>query len=364
MHFLQKSYFNRILFANYCQAKIDLQQIFMQKIEPSKQLEFFARLKNLIPPNTSMVQELADLLQISSDSMYRRLRGETSLTFDEIITLCQEFKISFDSFIGSSAASVTFNYTQMESGELSFKNYLISTRNDLLKIRNAPNPHIIYACEDIPIFHNINFIDIASFKMMYWMKAILNVSSLDNQLFNSQAVPNELKELGKEIYQLYCSIPSTEIWTETTIRSTLKQIEFFWEAGMFSSKEDALNVIDSLNSTLEIIQKQTEQGSKSLTNPQSSENQGNYSVYFSEIELTNNCVFVKMGDIHAVYLGHLTFNTMNTTDATYCRQTEKWLENLVKKSTLISQVAEKTRYKFFQGMYQSIVKLVEQIKSS
>lgn len=319
-----------------------------------RQIDFFERIKDLIPVQNSMVHELSELLEISTDSMYRRIRGETSLTFDEVGKLCNHFKISFDSFINIESGNVTFNYTNMEEGEISFKKYLTSMRDDLRIIKGAQNHLITYACEDIPIFHNINHIDIASFKMMYWMKAILNTPELEGVKFSANAVSQELKDLGQEIYELYCSIPSIEIWTDTTIRSTIKQIEFFWEAGMFSSKEDALQVISSLRKTIKVIQKQAEEGTKVLNRNKAPEEVDNYSFYFSEIELTNNCVLVNLGQIQAVYLGHLTFNTMNTSNATYCAQTQHWMENIIKKSTLISKVAEKNRYQFFNTIYTTL----------
>jgi hypothetical protein len=37
------------------------------------------------------------------------------------------------------------------------------------------------------------------------------------------------------------------------------------------------------------------------------------------------------------------------------------MENLIRKSTLISKVAEKNRYRFFQGMYTAIDSLLERI---
>ncbi len=333
----------------------------MKETHIERQVIFFERIKELVPSNTSLVFELTELLEISTDSMYRRMRGETSLTFDELEIICNKYKISFDSFINLESNNVTFNYTLMEEGEISFKKYLVSMRDDLLRIKAAKNHLITYACEDIPIFHNINFIDIASFKMMYWMKAILNIPSLEGVQFSSNAVSDELKELGKEIYQLYCSIPSVEIWTDTTIKGTLNQIEFFWDAGMFNSADDAIHVINSLKKTLEIIQKQAESGSKVLDRIKTPEEENNYSFYFSEIEITNNCVLVNLGAAQAVYLGHLTFNTMNTSNATYCKQTTIWMENLIRKSTLISKVAEKNRYRFFQGMYTAIDSLLERI---
>lgn len=331
-----------------------------EEVAMQKQLEFFKKIKDLIPESTSMVHELSDLLGLSTDSMYRRLRGETSVTFDELITLCNHFKISFDSFINIESGNVTFNYTLMDKGYESFKQYLISIRDDLKIIKAAKNHLITYACEDIPIFHNINSKDIAAFKMMYWLKAILNIPELDGLKYSPDLISDELKVLGREIYELYCTIPSVEVWTDTTITSTLKQIEFFWASGAFESIQDVFKVCESLRESISIIEKQAGLGAKVIKNL-SPEIEDNYSVYFSEIELTNNCVLVNLGESKAVYLGHLTFNVMSTSNATYCHETELWMNNIVRKSTLISKVAEKTRYQFFKEIYRDIDKFIEKI---
>lgn len=329
-----------------------------------KQLEFLKRIKDLIPSNTSPILELSEILDLSTDSMYRRLRGETALTFDEVVILCNHFKISFDSFINLDSGNVTFNYTIMEEGENSFKKYLTSIRNDL-KIIKAAKKHILtYSCEDIPIFHNINSQKIASFKMLYWMKAILNLPSLEDIKYDIGHVSDDLIALGQEIYNLYCAIPSVEIWTDTTIASTVKQIEFFWASGVFKSKEDTIEVLESLRETIKKIQKQADAGTKILEGFRTEENENNYSLYLSEIEVTNNCVLANYDDTQTVYLGHFSFNTMNTSNSAYCKETEVWLNNIIRKSTLISKVAEKTRYQFFQRMYSYLDSVIEKIRNT
>jgi hypothetical protein len=252
----------------------------------------------------------------------------------------------------------------MEEGENSFKKYLTAIRDDLRIIKNAKQKLITYACEDIPIFHNINSDKIASFKMLYWMKAILNLPTLENIKYDSMLIAEDLMDLGQEIYNLYSSIPSIEIWTDTTLTSTVKQIEFFWASGMFKSKEDALEVCESLYSSIKRIEKQAELGTKMIDSVDSDEFENNYSFYFSEIELTNNCVLVELNEIKAVYMGHLSFNTMNTSNATYCHETEKWLNNIMRKSILLSKVAEKNRYQFFNNMYSYLDSVKERIKNS
>jgi hypothetical protein len=48
------------------------------------QSAFFDRIRKTIPANVSLVDELAEILDVSRDSAYRRMRGETVLSLDEV----------------------------------------------------------------------------------------------------------------------------------------------------------------------------------------------------------------------------------------------------------------------------------------
>src|ERR1051326_3736751 len=96
-----------------------------EKNETSAQTELMQRIKEMLPPNISFVDELGDLLGVSNDSAYRRIRGETALSIEEIALICKKFKISFDTFINSSDAGlVTFSYKPLSSTTESFRLYL------------------------------------------------------------------------------------------------------------------------------------------------------------------------------------------------------------------------------------------------
>jgi len=83
----------------------------------------------------------------------------------------------------------------------------------------------------------------------------------------------------------------------------------------------------------------------------------NYKLYNSDVTIGNNCILVNMGEVKATYLSHHTFNAMITTNNSFCNETDSWLKNLIKKSTLISGVSEKQRYQFFKKISQNIEKL-------
>ncbi len=60
---------------------------------------FLEKVRKSLPSNISFVDELAENLSISRDSAYRRIRGETVLSLDEVSQICKRFKMSLDEII-------------------------------------------------------------------------------------------------------------------------------------------------------------------------------------------------------------------------------------------------------------------------
>lgn len=334
-----------------------------KKAASAKQNQFLKRIEDLLPPSSSLVHELAELLQISTDSAYRRIRGETLLSIEEIIVLCNHFNISFDAFSKAEKNIVTFSYKTFENRAENLLEYLKEIYSDLTRIQSIPESHIIYACQDIPVFYHYNYSEIAAFKFFYWMRSIMNISDLEIQKYNPGLITPEIIEVAQNIFNLYSQVSSTEIWTDTTIQSTLKQIAFYWEAGVFNDKEEAISVCESLRNEISHIHGQAK---KSIKLPgigkEQEHGQKKYNLYFSEIEITNNCVLIKLGNTKAVHLSHFSFYTMKTMNDVYCSKTEEWLDSLIKKTTLISGVSEKTRHQFFNKMFRSIDGLIKKIR--
>jgi hypothetical protein len=143
-----------------------------------------------------------------------------------------------------------------------------------------------------------------------------------------------------------------------SIQSTLKQIDFYWESGIFNSAEEAIEICNDLEEEIKCLQKQCELNTKFIDTPEHK----NFAFYYSEIEITNNCVWIDLVIKQAVYLSHFSFYTMKTLNESYAKKTEVWLESLIKKTTLISGVAEKTRFQFFNNMYKQIQQLKVKIQ--
>jgi len=312
-------------------------------MRPNYQALFIEKVKAQLPSNIGLADALSDLLNISKDAAYRRIRCETDLTLDEVLMICEYYKITFESL--SNPNAVAFHFKQLSPDVDSFKQYLEGMLSDLQRIKSFDNASIIYAAEDIPVFHHFPYPLLSAFKIYYWMRSVMNVKSLEGTSFKVGLIPEEVLELGVKIYNTYAAIPSAEIWTDGTISSTLDQIAYYWDAGLFESKEIAWQVCDELSAELQRIKLLTELGTKHLVP---------FQFFHNDIMIGNNCVLIKAGSTRFCYLSHHSFNFMLTTDASFSAETESWLENMMRRSMLISGVSEKQRNIFFSAMLKRV----------
>ena len=77
--------------------------------ETNLQRELFNHIRNSMPNHLSMVDAIAEILNISYDSVYRRIRGEKPISLDELKILCARFNLSLDQVLQLNTESVVFN---------------------------------------------------------------------------------------------------------------------------------------------------------------------------------------------------------------------------------------------------------------
>jgi hypothetical protein len=324
------------------------------------QSQFIKKLKEMVPPTVSLADEMADILEVSTDSAYRRLRGETAISLDEAYRICSKYSISIDSVFSAKGDTVTFNYTHLTDSHEQFFKYMTGIYETIKKINSFPKKKMIYAADQVPMFHSLHDEKLAAFKYFYWQRSVMNVPELQSEKFDLNIIPAELMQLGKKIFNLYTSIPSIEIWSEDTIMTPCRQVEFYFESGAFKCREDAIEIILRLKSMVEWLQKSAELENKDFAgrNPESS-----FALYNSDLVIGTNCIHINTGDYNFSYISFNTMNSLTTGNQVFCTEIEHWMRNLIQKSTLISGTAEKQRYRFFSQLHKSIDASIERIKN-
>jgi transcriptional regulator with XRE-family HTH domain len=319
----------------------------------SIQSTFLNEIKKKIPQNLSLADELAELLNISRDSAYRRIRGETLLSLDEVKKICTHFNVSLDTLLSPNSEMVSFNNRKIDRVHFTFEMWQKSILNNLEMICSFPEKELWYAAKDIPFFHYYVFPKLAAFKMFFWMKTYHQYPEYEQVKFSFDLIPKDLIETGKRLWDRYAEIPCIEIWSDETSVVTLRQIEYYHEIGVITSAQ-AHELCDEYSKMLDHIQLCAKTGTKG-------NNSARFSMYKNDILIAETTIFFKMGDKRVTFLTYNTMNVLTTSHELFCKNMENFLTNVINKSIQISTSGEKERTRFFNSMQSSIQLLRKKI---
>jgi hypothetical protein len=313
---------------------------------PEIQPLFLEQVKAKLPPHVSFPDELAEILKISRDSAYRRIRGETILSLEEVRTICNYYRLSLDALLAPTQDSISFNHRAINSSTFTFSDWLASILKNLEMIHQFPQRELVYCAKDMPIFHYFLFPQLAAFKMYFWMKVYHRYPQYETATFNSKVVPVEYSAIGERIWKHYSEVPCTEIWSDEVANITSRQIEYAYESG-FMTKDQSDSLFGDCSGLLEKVKKFAVEGSKNGKD-------SNYSLYKNDILIADTTILFKMGEKRVTYLTYNTMNILTTSEESFCGIVDDYFTNLVNKSILISKTGERERNKFFNRITENI----------
>ena len=320
---------------------------------PSQEF-LFQRIKELLPPQVSLVDAVAEILHISSDSAYRRIRGETPVVLDEARELCRHYKLSLDQVLNVQSGATLFQNVRIDLKNYSYEKYLTDIIKQLKYIGSFIHKEIIYLTKDMPLFHNFYYKPLIAFRYFFWMRNIIQHPDFQNREFELNCVSPEIEKLSRELAMAYNQVSSSEIWNTESINSAILQIEFYKDSGYFSSAADIKTVYESLEETFVHLKQQVEFGRKFMPEENPESKKDNFSFFFNRVILGDNTVMVITDKVKTVFINYDVLNYMFTRDEAFCNPCYDDLQQMMKKSTQISQTSEKQRNIFFNIMLNKI----------
>jgi hypothetical protein len=320
----------------------------------------FQRIKELLPPHASLVDTVADLLHVSSDSAYRRIRGETPVVLDEARELCRHFKISLDQILNVQSGATLFQNVRIDVKNYSYEKYLSDIIKQINYTGSFIHKEIIYLTKDMPLFHNFYYRPLIAFRYFFWMKSIIHHPDFQQRNFDLNCISPEIESLSRELSVAYNKIPSSEIWNTESINSAILQIEFYRDCGYFARAEDIKTIYNALEETFIHLKNQAEHGCKYMPEENYETKKTNFNFYYNRFVLGDNTIMVVTDKVKTVFINYDVLNYMTTRDESFCNPMYNDLQSLMKKSTLISQSSEKQRNIFFNIQ---INKIRERIKN-
>ncbi len=320
----------------------------------SVQRSLFKQVKAILPTHLSLPEEVAQLLGVSSDSAYRRIRGEKLMDIGELMQVAARYGISLDALLAQAGKAFVFQGRFVGSTDFGPAEWLQSMNVQLEQIASLPDPVFIFRAEDIPSFHHFQIPELALFKLFFWRRTILNDPAFRSKRFDLHDKDDTLLAQLRKVALTYKRLPTTEIWNADSLNAFLRQVAFYHEAGLFVRDTDVEVIHAKVLEMIDHLQHEAEAGVKFMMGEPASTGSAKYTLYLSETMTGDNMIHATGGGRCMVFINHSAINYISTSDPVFCEQTHQSIRNVMEKSVLISGTGEKVRNKYFRDLRAAV----------
>jgi transcriptional regulator with XRE-family HTH domain len=320
------------------------------------QHQLFNEIKSKIPPHVSATEEIAKVLDVSVDSTYRRMRGEKTISLEELHKLSTYYNISLDGIMNIQSGAFLFQGRLVDSNTFRFDQYWVNILQQVTYYNSFNQKELYSMNKDIPIFYHFLFRELAAFKYYFWMRTIFHFPDFKTKKFSFNYFPDDLFELGKKCLEMYNRLTVVEFWNIENINSTVRQIEFYRDGQIFESDEDVLKIYIVLEKMIDHLEMQAALGYKFNYDDPGKKPVGSYQMYYNEVIIGDNSYLIVLDGLKLSVVNHSVTNFMFTRDIAFNENMYNHVQNLMMRSTQISKVSEKERSRFFRLLREKIQK--------
>jgi hypothetical protein len=310
-----------------------------------------AKVLNNIRPHVKPIDYLMETLSISRESVYRRIRGDISFTFEEIAILSVDLGFSIDELIMKDKPSHVF-FDLHTSNAHNFSDVFIIMMQQyfqsIFEPTYAKHKESFTVLNHVPFELTIFFNNLFKFIYYRWMHQ--GQTSL-KYLYSDVNLPKELINLQQNVVEQLPKIHNcTFIFDSKIILNLIHEIQYFYRRKLINPDEIAI----LKNELLELTNMMENIAQAGINNSESK-----CDFYLSILNIESNSRYFVYDDRAKSQFLINAFDPITITNPFLCALHKKWIDSLRKYTTLITQTNEILLIKYLNEQRAHIDKIVE-----
>jgi len=293
------------------------------------------------------------LLDVSRESIYRRIRGEIPFTFEEISQLSVALGFSIDEIVGQHEKNRIFFNMQVENADdpsLQFEIMLRQYHLDVQMLARYDDTYIIHTQNRVPIVIAVAYPNIFRFYYFRWIHQLHDVPV--NYSFSDVEIPDEVEKIRINIvndtdllrYNIF-------ILDRSVYMNVIKEMQYYYRRKLITKEELSLlkdELMYMVNHTEGVAQ-------RGYVNDQRI---AKMDIYLSTMDIESNSISTEYNGGHTMsYFFAYAMNPMIVRDSEACLIHRKWMESIKKYSVFITQSNELLQFEFFSEQREYISKM-------
>jgi hypothetical protein len=300
------------------------------------------KILDCIPGNIKPIEYLIELLGISKESVYRRLRGEIPFTFGEISKLSLDLNFSIDELIAKPYESrilVNMQTCADNNPSIEFLKRFEHYYRFLLHLETHPDVETILTLNHIPLIASIYFKNLFQFFYFKWLHQNQEVPSKLN--YSDVTIPGEIEELRKKVKfsAVNCTNKITLILDSDFFLSLINEIQYYHKRRLINDK-DFEKLKNDMRSFIDLMEDWAKTG---LFGQRAKMN-----IYLSSMNIETNATHVKYDGCETSFVYIFSIGPINSSNPAICERHKKWIHSVQKCATLITQSNELLQLEYFE----------------
>lgn len=311
------------------------------------QSNLFRCIQEKLGADVAMVKVLEKVLNQRAATIYKKIRGEISLSLEECKILLSHFNIPSQVVFQETPVSLSgFRHATSDDSDLNALTFLQGIQKALAMLSKLPEIEIWYASNEIPLFYYLLYPELTAFKLYVWNKTNWQYQhqyGTGQIRFSPEVIYSSYPEIDKirqQLSALYFSCPATEFWPKHLLEHTLNQIQVSHHTGELSFQLKN-KILEQVTEMLGFMQDMAISGKRK-------DGQTNFDLYLNDIAYTSNTILIR-SEQQACQLFTVLDNPnhISTSDDTIVLKVEKWLERIRLNAVRISMEGERFRNGLF-----------------
>jgi len=295
-------------------------------------------IRQRLDKSTSVIEEIAAVLNVSYDAAHRRVSQKSKFSIEETITLCRHYNLSMDLLFTDNSKVIVEKTAEIRS-MADMEAYFRHSADNISSFLNYPNARMYYSAKDIPLFYTIGGTLLSKFKLYVWLNLLAGTQNQDT--FENFTINQSLLEHSQKLKAVYENVEVNEVWNDTTINSSLQQVYYFFQSGLLSLANARLLCADIKNVLQSAEDRCCKEGSR-------------FNLYYNELLILNNNVLLSAPEKQSLFVPYTMLGYFITNDVATCTNALDFFKHQVKNSKSLNQSGTRDRKLFFNRGHQKI----------
>jgi len=301
-----------------------------------------------MPKNFNPVDYISGILQISSKSVYRRIKGEIPFTVTETIKLARELKFSIDEIVHNKPSGKIDFVLQADNPDSpleSFHSFLLDFFDFNVKLYNVNSGMSYLALNHIPLEYCVFWDNMFRFYYFNWMHR--NSKSRFKQRYSEIIIPADIISMKEQIRDLFLNgkvatknFQNTTMLAADYINPFIMEVQHYYRVNLLDEAEMEL-IKQDLYTMLDFMEVQLYEGSVQAGAPLDS--------YILDQSLNVSSRFVRYDNSTTSHIMIFGMNTIQINNSEYFSKIHmRWFESMKKYGALITRSNEVLQARFLK----------------